>query len=37
MDDLTIKNLKLKRNDAIECVKMNLKHYAYLKLYPMIL
>lgn len=35
MDVLTIKNLKLKRNDAIACVKRNLKRYAYLKLYPM--
>lgn len=34
MDKITISNLKIKRNDAISCVKRNLKRYAYLKLYP---
>ena len=35
MDVLAIKNLKLKRSDAIEMVKKNLKRYALLKQYPL--
>lgn len=35
MDVLAIKNLKLKRSDAIEMLKKNLKRYMLLKQFPL--